>query len=307
MNTAFLYFIILCSILIILMLLIRNKKLKIKIEEEKKKNYDITMEKNREKSINKQEYEENRKKEALNMYEANINSTRDMISNISHQWRQPLNTLMLMLANMEDAYRYDELDDEYFYGLISRSKKLINNMSSTIDDFRYLFNPVGKKEIFSPFEVVKSLMFMNEEDLIENDINIMLSEDEKDIEAYGDKGQYSQAIMNIINNSIDAHKMNDEIVDKRIEVKFYYSDKQTICEIQDNAGGISEEITDKIFDMYVTTKDSKSGTGIGLYIAKNIIENTLNGTIRCYNQQSGLVTVIGVPRSKEGELIGQVI
>ena len=160
-----------------------------------------------------------RKYEAMGMYEAKISAASEMISNIAHQWRQPLNSLMLILANLEDAYRYNELDDMYFDSLMEKSRNLINQMSQTIDDCRYLYDSEDNGSCFNIADIVKSILYLNEERLLENDINVILSLEKDDIEGFGNKGMYSQAVINVINNSIDAHSLNKSVVDKRIEIR----------------------------------------------------------------------------------------
>lgn len=290
--------ILLC--LTVLKLILKINSLKRIIEEDKKEFEKVSIEKDENEYIMEKKLEESRRKNALEMYEANLSAKSEMLSNIAHQWRQPLNNLILILANLEDAYKYDELDEEYFNSLVTKSRKLINNMSATIDDFRNMFKSPGQREAFYPYEAIKSLLYMNEENLLENDINIILPPEGKDFSAYGDKGQYSQAVMNVINNSIDAHStVEDEMLDKRIEIKIYESGNYTVTEILDNAGGLSEEELEKLYDMYYSTKDSDSGTGLGLYISKNIIENILEGTIFSENDMNGLLTVISIPRKED--------
>lgn len=243
-----------------------------------------------------------RKNNAMGMYEVKISAASEMIRNIAHQWRQPLNSLMLILANLEDAYRYNELDDMYFDSLMEKSRNLINQMSQTIDDCRYLYDSEDSGSYFNIADLVKSILYLNEERLLENDINVILSIENDDIKGFGNKGMYSQAIINVINNSIDAHSLNKSVVDKRIEIKISEEENMAVCEILDNAGGVSENIIESIFEPYVTTKDSKSGTGIGLYMTKNIIENSFNGKLECRNAQNGLLTVIKISKGKDGSI-----
>lgn len=240
--------------------------------------------------------------EVMMIHQAKIAASGEMIANIAHQWRQPLNSLALILANLEDAYKYDELDENYFKTSIERAKNLIMQMSSTIDDFRYFFNPVNDKEEFSPYQSIRSILYLLEENLRFNNISIIIPESEIDTMVYGCKGQYSQALFNIISNSIDALSDHD-IKDRRIEIYNYQEAGNFICEIEDNAGGIDEGIIGRIYEMYFTTKPGKKGTGLGLYIAKNIIENNLKGSIVSKNSKAGLMTVISIPMESEEDSI----
>lgn len=236
--------------------------------------------------------------EKLLIQQARKASMGEMIGNIAHQWKQPLNTLMLILANLEDAYIYNDLDREYFESIMDKSRKIIKQMSVTIDDFRHFFNPLDEKEIFCPWETVKSILFLLEEKFSLSDINVIFLEEGKTLSAYGYKNQYSQAVFNVVNNSIDALD-SESILDKRIQIRVYEKEDMVVCEILDNAGGAPDEILNKIFDIYVTTKCKEDGTGLGLYIAKTIIEKNMNGKIECRNYSGGLQTLISIQRESE--------
>lgn len=245
----------------------------------------------------KKELDENKRKEALLIYQARLAAMGEMIANIAHQWRQPLNSLGLILSNIEDAYIYNELDNEYLHSSVEKSRRLISKMSETIDDFRYFSSPNNKKEKFSIYDNIKILLELVEENLRFNDIKVKL-EDIKNIEAYGYANQYSQAIFNIINNSIDALSVSST-EDKEIRISIHEEKDMAIVEISDNGGGISSDIADKIFDVYFTTKQGSKGTGLGLYITKIIIENNMDGKIQWENTLDGVCMKVAIPKDKE--------
>ncbi|MGF7058267.1 ABC transporter substrate-binding protein [Brassicibacter mesophilus] len=245
----------------------------------------------------KKELDENKRKEALLIYQARLAAMGEMIANIAHQWRQPLNSLGLILSNIEDAYIYNELDNEYLHSSVEKSRRLILKMSETIDDFRYFSSPNNKKEKFSIYDNIKILLELVEENLRFNDIKVKF-EDIKNIEAYGYANQYSQAIFNIINNSIDALSVSST-EDKEIRISIHEEKDMAIVEISDNGGGISSDIADKIFDVYFTTKQGSKGTGLGLYITKIIIENNMDGKIQWENTLDGICMKVAIPKDKE--------
>lgn len=239
----------------------------------------------------KKEIEENKRKEALIIHQAKLVAMGEMIGNIAHQWRQPLNSLSLVLSNIEDEYIYNTLSKDYFCEGMEKSKKLINQMSNTIDDFRYFFNPIANEEYFKPYEVIKSVLFMIEERIKLDGIDVKILGNTKNTELYGLKSQYSQALFNIINNSVDALEEKD-IETKELIITLDKEGEKVICTIEDNAGGVPEEQLKELFSMYYTTKSQKKGTGLGLYISKTIIEKSLKGSIECYNGEQGLKTII---------------
>jgi signal transduction histidine kinase len=248
------------------------------------------------------EMEENKRKEALIIYQARLAAMGEMIANIAHQWRQPLNNLGLILSNVEDAYVYNELDKELLHNSVEKSRRLISRMSHTIDDFRYFLNPKNKKEHFSVYESISTVIDLLEENLRFNNIKVNFEKIAMN-NAYGYANQFSQAVFNIISNSIDALKSsnNDE---KEIIIAIYEENDDVVAEIRDNGGGISQEIGDKIFDIYFTTKQESKGTGLGLYITKMIIENNLNGKIQWRNMGEGVLMKISIP-GNGGEINGQ--
>ncbi|MTI67890.1 MAG: GHKL domain-containing protein [Firmicutes bacterium] len=265
----------------------RNKKLKKEIQERKQ------VEK-----MYKHELRENKRKEALIIYQARMAAMGEMIANIAHQWRQPLNSLGLILENIKDAYNYNELDTNYLHNSLDKSRNLIDKMSETIDDFRYFLNPNNNKEKFIVYEKVKSVLDLIEEKIKYNNIKITYKNIDM-VKAYGYPNQYSQAIFNILNNSIDALEGEEN---KEIKISIYKSKDMIVTEIIDNGEGISEDIKDKIFKMYFTTKKSSKGTGLGLYMTKKIIEN-MDGYLSFKNLNKGLLMKVEIPRYK-GDLDG---
>lgn len=241
------------------------------------------------------EVDENSKKEALMIYQSRLAAMGEMIGNIAHQWRQPLSGLGLIFANIEDAYSYGELTEEYLSGLIQKSKKLIKRMSQTIDDFRYFFNPKSKEEIFSIKDNVESTInFLDEHlKLHQIELNIIVIEDGM-ISGYAN--QYSQVIFNLVQNAIDA-LIENRINERKIDIRIFSRGISQVVEIEDNAKGIDKSIMGDVFEPYFTTKSKGKGTGLGLYMSKVIIEKNFQGKIDIANQNDGLVASITVPRN----------
>lgn len=229
----------------------------------------------------KKEVEENKKKEAFMIYHSRLAAMGQMIGNIAHQWRQPLNNLALILSNLQDDYKYSELSGEELEDSINKSKKIIKKMSQTIDDFRFFFKPYRNKKVFSIYKNILFTLDLMEENFKFNKIETSIDLVE-DSEVYGYSSQYSQVIFNIINNSKDVF-LERNIETKKIRIKIYRQNNMAVVEIRDNGGGIEEDILEKIFDPYFTTKSEGKGTGIGLYMSKTIIEKNMHGKIEFFN------------------------
>lgn len=245
-------------------------------------------------TILQNEITENKRKEALIIHQARLAAMGEMIANIAHQWRQPLNNLGLVLSNIEDAYLFNELDCDFFNDSTEKCRKLILKMSDTIDDFRYFLNPKSEKKKFSIYKDILAVLDLVEENLRFHDINVIF-EETTPVQAYGYANQYSQAIFNIINNSIDALTTTKDKT-KEIRISIYEENNMVVTEFKDNGGGIDEDILEKVFDVYFTTKKKSNGTGLGLYITKMIIENNMGGEIDLVNIPSGVCMRTVIPK-----------
>lgn len=241
----------------------------------------------------KKEMDENKRKEALMIYQSKFVAMGEMIGNIAHQWRQPLSILGLIITNIEDMHKYNDLDEEELNKLISKARKLIDKMSQTIDDFRYFFKPKMDKENFSIYDSIFSTMELIEENFKFYNIEINIKNTDN-LKAYGYFNQYSQVIFNIINNAIDA-LADSNTKNKKIDIEISSDGLYNTAKIKDNAGGIDERIAKEIFEPYFTTKQKKQGTGLGLYMAKMIIEKNFNGNIKFYNTDEGACFNISIP------------
>ena len=218
--------------------------------------------------------------EKMLIQKSKMASMGEMIGNIAHQWRQPLSQLSGLFFDIESAYDYKELNKKYLTNRVEEANDLLEYMSKTIDDFKNFFNPNSQKENFFINQAVQNALKIVQSTLDFHQIKISVQIDET-FKKSGYQNEYSQAIMNIISNA------KDILIEKNIsnpQIRIYL-EKNILC-IEDNAGGINEEIINKIFDPYFTTK-YEYGTGIGLYMTKMIIEEKMGGYISVKNTKIG--------------------
>jgi signal transduction histidine kinase len=226
------------------------------------------------------EIKRRRDNEKLLIQQSKLADMGDMIGNIAHQWRQPLNVLALNIQDVDEAYELKELDNNYINDFITRSMEQINYMSQTIDDFRNFFKPNQEKSLFSIRSSIENTKALIETQFREFGISITINGE--DTYVYGYLNELSQVILNIFNNSRDSiliKSKTDVKFKKLISVDISQNEKLVIVSITDNGIGIKESIIDRVFEPYFTTKDKNRGTGIGLYMSKTIIENNMNGKI----------------------------
>lgn len=244
-----------------------------------------------------EELAKNMEKERLLIKQSRFAAMGEMIGNIAHQWRQPINALGLVLGNIKDAYDSHELDQATLDEAVAHGERLIHRMSSTIDDFRNFFRPDKEKSIFSLNEAVADALRILEATFRSAKITVSVEGDE-DVMAYGYRNEYSQVLVNLLNNAKEALQ-GRKISDGRVRIKILRQDGQAEVDVEDNAGGIAPEILPKIFDPYFTTKEK--GTGIGLYMSKMIIESSMNGSIEVREAEHGtqfaVITPLDAPQA----------
>ncbi len=238
----------------------------------------------------KEESQKLRQNEQLLIQQSRQAAMGEMIGNIAHQWRQPLNALGLVLQNMQFEHQMGTLDDDFMNRSVDKGKKLTQIMSKTIDDFRNFFKANKLKEHFKIAEVINNTIDLVEASFKNNSIEIKTKLD-KNIEFVGHPSEFSQVVLNILSNAKDAlieHKEKDRVVN----IETYLSEKIVTIKISDNAGGIPKGVIEKIFEPYFTTKEEGKGTGIGLYMSKTIIETNMSGKISVENSSDGAVFTI---------------
>jgi len=238
--------------------------------------------------------EDIRQKDDALAQQSKLASMGEMIGAIAHQWRQPLNALSIQIQSLKYSYKNNEINEEFLTKFISKNKATIQFMSDTIDDFRNFFRVDKEKNNFKVKETIQSVVSMQEAQLTSHGVSISIEGEE--FEYYGLKSEFQQVILNIINNSKDAFDENN-IQDAKIIIKINSKDK-TIS-IQDNAGGIPDDVIKRVFEPYFTTKEQGKGTGIGLYMSKMIIVDNMNSILEVQNKDNGALFTIKLIEGKD--------
>ncbi len=221
----------------------------------------------------------------------------DMVAAIAHQWNEPLVELSAQVQDIQTSFLLNELKNTHVEEFVNDSMVQIKYMSKTLTDFRNFLKPSTKKILFSVKKSFDEIFEIIEKQIFYLNINLNLNYNkDKELLIYGYENEFKQVLLNLINNSknkILEQKSNDKFnID--INVKSYT--KYTTIEIIDDGGKIDTKIIDKIFEPYFTTKDN--GTGIGLYMAKVIIEDKMGGVINVRNIDDKVMFTIKLLNSK---------
>jgi signal transduction histidine kinase len=247
---------------------------------------------------NKVQYEvkKQREKEKLLIQQSKLAALGEMIGNIAHQWRQPISAVSTIMMNIKWTAISAGVDKKFLDERMEEANGQLEYMSRTIDDFRNFFKPNKEKEHFYIFKEIENATHILEDSLNNNNIKLKLICDEN-IKYFGYANEFSQVILNLISNAKDV-LIERETKNAQIKILLFIKKNNIICQVNDNGGGLESNKFEKIFEPYFTTKESH-GTGIGLYIAKEIIENHMKGKLYVKNNTHGASFIIEFNNNKE--------
>lgn len=231
--------------------------------------------------------------EQLLIRQSRLAAMGEAMSSIAHHWRQPLNALAANVQDLPDAERYGEMDQFYLQRVVENSMRLINEMSATIDAFKNFFRPDSNRVQFSIVKSVERTLTMLRPTFSNNHVEVITSFKEDPV-AEGYPNEFAQVILHLLTNAVDAMIERQSPL-RRINVTI---DKTSASKarvvICDTAGGVDPAMLSKVFEPYVSTKQKSHGSGVGLYMAKMIIEWNMQGVITARNEKEGACFTIEV-------------
>ncbi|MCT7910029.1 HAMP domain-containing histidine kinase [Arcobacter lacus] len=226
---------------------------------------------------------QNKEFEKMILQQSKFVKSGEMIANITHQFRQPLNNISYILINLKKRFESEKLDKIFFNKKVNQANEQVSFLSKTIDDFKEFYLQEKEKDDFFVKDSIQNALTILNPDLQKDNINLNLKfETFEDIKIFGVKNELSQVILSLVSNSIDALKNRHN---PKISINVVSSSAEVIIEILDNAGGIKAKNLKKIFEPYFSTKEE--GTGIGLYLSKIIIEESFGGKLQVQNIKDG--------------------
>lgn len=242
----------------------------------------------------REETEKNRQKDLLLLNRTRLAAMGEMIGNIAHQWRQPLNALSILMANLR--FEYETVCDGDIGGLLAahaQAREILRKMSGTIDDFRNFFKPDKQRAAFPVVEAVSDALLLLEASLAQHGVTVRFTA-RKNPAVFGFRGEFSQVLLNLLSNARDA-VLAAHPVGGTVAIRVMERHGQAVVHVTDNGGGIASEALPRIFDPYFTTKSDKGGTGLGLYMSKTIIEEHMQGSLTAANTADGARFAVRVP------------
>ncbi len=223
----------------------------------------------------------------------------EMIGMIAHQWRQPITVIAMGANNMLADIALEDVHIENFKHESQQILKQTEYLSKTIDDFRTFFRPNKEKDEIKVIDIFNEARQIMGKSLENHNIELTFVDNSNETLLTYSR-ELLQVVLNLLKNAkeaLEARNTKDPYINVTIE-NLTESIVFTVC---DNGGGIDKAILERIFEPYFSTKDDKTGTGLGLYMSKTIIEKHLHGTIRASNDEKGACFTIVLPRIFNGE------
>ena len=228
---------------------------------------------------------QNRQKDLMLIRQNRQAAMGEMLDHIAHQWKQPLNSIYLIVQEMGEACAHNELTTETITEAIAKIMAISEHMSQTVNVFRDFYKPEKEKKVFNIKESIASALAFITPSLRVHSISVELAVDPT-LFVYGYSREYAQVLLNILSNARDVFVSRNSI-QPHLVIQARRENELVVVTITDNAGGVASEIVEKIFDLYFTTNAENGGTGIGLYMSKNIIEKNMGGSLTVENDEYG--------------------
>ncbi len=252
-----------------------NEKLQRQEKDLARYKYELT-------KLVKEETDAHLKHEKMLQQQAKMAAMGEMMDAVAHQWKQPLNALSMLGQLLQMDYSEGNVDEAYIDNLVKDMEGQIEHMITTLTEFRTFFRPDKEPEPFGLKRCIQTVMLLMKDELMRNQIEVHI-ESEREIIINGIENEFKHLILNIIANAKDAF-VERERKQRSIYIRFYEEDGNVILKIEDNAGGIPDDIIKDVFKPNVTSK--KEGTGIGLYMSAQIAQK-LSGQLFVANTERG--------------------
>lgn len=242
------------------------------------------------------ETEKRRESEAILMQQMHFTSISELLRNISHHWRQPLHVAAMAIQSAEEMVEEQKLDREIddFKQMMKTAQEKIFHLSTTIDRFSKIFGEKSGRGEFDVAGMIKSVAEFLRPQFKDQNLEFYL--DLKTSLCWGSPAEFEQILLNLLYNAADAIREEHPISERgTIHIKNEKLNKSIRISIQDNGGGVPNEIIDRVFEPYFTTRSDGKHPGLGLYMVKMVIEKQFHGQIGMRNEGAGVLVTIELP------------
>jgi len=242
-----------------------------------------------------EEIQKRAEKETMLEQQAKMAAMGEMMDAVAHQWKQPLNAISMLSDLLQSDYNDGNVDQDYIDDVSNTIEQQVEHMVSTLNEFRTFFRPNKTAEPFGLRRSLQGVQLLVKDEFLQNGITIDI-DNQDEVIINGIENEFKHLILNIINNAKDAFNER-RCKERNISIRFFKEDATVYIEIEDNAGGIPEQVINDIFKPNITTKPEDKGTGIGLYMSARIVEKH-QGKIMVNNNVKGALFTISLPLSQ---------
>jgi len=242
------------------------------------------------------EVENSRLKDRVLFQQAKFAAIGEMLSSIAHQWRQPLNAISVVVNKIYLESKMQKLTPTVLEEEIIKTRELIAHMSSTIDDYKDFFNDDIEKVDFSLHKSIEESLKIADGGLANKDIAFQVDCPEE-IVIHNFKKEFSHVLLVLLNNAKEAI-VRKQVEHGEIRIQGFVDERGSVVEVSDNGGGIEKTLLPRLFDPFFTTKEPQGGNGTGLYVAKQMIEQNMKGSISARNENNGLIVTLILPKEE---------
>ncbi len=243
------------------------------------------------------EVKKNREKDKLLFHQSKQAALGEMLSNIAHQWRQPLNIIGLLMQDLSIKAQMGTIGVEDIKETEAKIGENLHYLSDTIDDFRSFVvenERSGKKRFIDMQATIEEVVRLSHTLVSSKNIALKIAIPAEPILIHGQANDLKQVLLNLIYNAVDI-LVEKNVKKPVIKIETKRNRDKVYITVRDNGGGIDPKIIDKIFEPYFTTKHPARGTGLGLYMSKMIVEKRLHGKISVRNTPKGAAFLIELP------------
>lgn len=241
------------------------------------------------------EVAKNRAKDIMLIQQNRQAAMGELLGHIAHQWKQPLNSIAVIIQSLELTASDGDLTEECIDETVGKIMALLDHMAQTMDVFRDFYRPEKEMTVFRLKDSIDTAIGFIAPALRQHAIAVELDVD-PGLVALGHPREYAQVLLNLFSNARNA-LVERKIKAPRLKIKAYFEGGKAVVTISDNAGGIPETDLGRIFEPYFTSREAAGGTGVGLYMSKNIIEKSMGGTLRAANSDGGAQFRLEIPVS----------
>ncbi len=235
----------------------------------------------------------NRAKDHLMAHQARFAAMGEMLSNIAHQWRQPLNNIAIITQNISSEFEENLLTKDACNRYVSESLEILKEMSQTITAFSHFYHPESSVLFFDLKQAIEEVL-----ELLQGEFNTLGIKVEQQLDAdigiFAHRKEFLQVLMHLLRNSKEALQRQGS-PHSWVFIRSSYDARFARILIRDNGGGIATDALEKIFDPYYTSKFKSKGTGMGLYLSKLVVEQHLQGRISVSNTDEGVEVLMELP------------